>query len=77
MLWGRGLGLEKEGRQLTWKWKSKCLVNKCFLGHMETDSDTQNGILKNRLSWVPPCLAYLVHTTLIYCDSSVPLLTFL
>lgn len=29
---GRSLGLQREGKQLTEKWKSKCLINKCFLG---------------------------------------------
>ena len=24
-----GLGLQKRGKQFTWRWKSKCLVNKC------------------------------------------------
>ena len=31
-----GLWPQKGGKQLTWRWKSKCFVNKCFLGHEET-----------------------------------------
>lgn len=32
----RGLVLWWGGKQLTWRWKSKCLVNKCLLGQAET-----------------------------------------
>ena len=33
---GRDLGLQTGKRQYTWRWKSRCLVNKCFLGHVES-----------------------------------------
>ena len=29
---GRGLGLQMGGRKFTWRWSSKCLVNKRLLG---------------------------------------------
>ena len=29
---GRRLGLQWGGRKFTWRWSSKCLVNKCLLG---------------------------------------------
>ena len=32
----RGLVLWWGGKKLTWRWKSKCLVNKCLLGQAET-----------------------------------------
>lgn len=32
---GSSLGLQMGGRQCTWRYKSKCLVNKCLLGHIE------------------------------------------
>ena len=31
----RGLVLWLGGKQLTWRWKSKCLVKKCLLGQAE------------------------------------------
>ena len=33
---GRGMGLGKGERQFAQRWKRKCLVNKCLLGHAET-----------------------------------------
>ena len=41
---------------MTWRWKSKCLVNKCLLGPGR-DNGTQRGILTNRCSCFLP-----VHT---------------
>ena len=32
----RGLGLQTGGRQFTWRWQSKCLLNKRLLDHAET-----------------------------------------
>ena len=32
---GRSLGLHRGGRQFTWRWRSKCLVNRCLLNQME------------------------------------------
>lgn len=29
-----GVGLHRAGRQFTWRWKSKCLANKCLLGYL-------------------------------------------
>ena len=34
--WGSGLGFQGERGQFTWRWESKCLVNKCLLGQAET-----------------------------------------
>ena len=32
---GGSLGLHRGGRQFTWKWRNKCLVNRCLLDQME------------------------------------------
>ena len=40
---GSGLGLQTGGRQLTWRWKSKCFVHKCLLGWR--DHGTQSRLL--------------------------------
>ena len=47
---GRGLGLQREGRQFTEKWKSKYLVNKHLMGHAEMMG--QRVTLISRPSWV-------------------------
>ena len=33
---GGGLGLQRGGRQFTWRWQSKYLANTCLLFHPET-----------------------------------------
>ena len=40
---GGGLGLQRGGRQFTWRWKSKCLLNKCLLGQSETGDAERSG----------------------------------
>lgn len=56
----RGLGPQR-GRQFTWRWKSRCLVNKCVLGPCR-DNGTQRGILTDIAGLLP------VHTlSLYYC----------
>ena len=32
---GSGSGLQRGGKQFTWIWKSKCLINKCLVGYVE------------------------------------------
>ena len=67
---GSGLGPRSGGRQFTWRWKSKCLVNKCLLGHSETmrprEKFYKQTLLRSSLS------TQLVHTIVIYDDSSLP-----
>ena len=64
---GSGLGLQVEGRQYAWGWKSKWLVNKCLLGQAETMGHRKEQTLPgSTLS------THLVHTTVIYRDSSLP-----
>ena len=49
---GSSLGLLRRGRQFTWRWKSKCLVNRCSLG-LQRQWDTE-WILISRPCPVPP-----------------------
>ena len=50
-----------EKRQFTWRWKSKCLVNKCLLGQAESmdSSETEdvNSLKPLRLQGVCPLVA--------------------
>ena len=44
---GRILGLQRGGRQFTWRWPNKCLVNKCFLRHAETVGHRRSLVFKS------------------------------
>ena len=48
MLGGSSLGPQRGERQLTWRWKSKCLVNKCLLG-LQRQWDTERNFNKQTL----------------------------
>ena len=67
---GRDLGLQRGGRQFTWRWKSKCLVNKhmpCLAETMEHGEDfDQMGLVGSSLSTTPS----LCYTISIYDDIS-------
>ena len=45
------VGFQRGGRQLTWIWKSKHLINKCSMGH--SDCGTQRGILTDFAMFFP------------------------
>ena len=45
----RNLGLQRGGKQLTWRWKNKYLISKCLLGPWR-DNWTQSGLWCLRLS---------------------------
>ena len=65
----RGLGHQRGGRQLTWRWKSKCLVDKCLLGQRQWDTErnfNKQTLLGFTLS------TCLVPTIVMYGDSSLP-----
>ena len=57
------LGPQRWGRQMVEKrWKSKWLINKCVLGHVETIGD--NGNYNKQILLGFSLSTYLVHTTL-------------
>ena len=67
---GSGLGLQRAGRQFMWRWKSKCLINKCLLGCSETMGHRVD--LNSR-----PCWSFSLHVlhllfANISADHSVP-----
>ena len=39
---GSGLGCQRGGMQFTWRWKSKCLENKCLLGQQRQWDSEKN-----------------------------------
>lgn len=63
--------LERGRRQLTWRWKSKCFVNKCSLGLAETErgpGGDLGGILTGFARFLP--ISTLVHLGVTYGDNS-------
>ena len=48
---GSDLGFWREGKQLAWRWKSKCLVNKYLLGQEDLMSPRMNWWIMDGASW--------------------------
>ena len=63
-------GLQRGERQLTWRWKSKCLANKCLLALQRLGETEWN--LKKQTLIGPFLITHLVHAIVIYEDSSLP-----
>ena len=63
-------GLQRGERQLTWRWKSKCLANKCLLA-LQRLGETKGNLKKQTLIG-PFLITHLVHAIVIYGDSSLP-----
>ena len=63
-------GLQRGERQLTWRWKSKCLANKCLLA-LQRLGETEGNLKKQTLIG-PFLITHLVHAIVIYEDSSLP-----
>ena len=57
-----GLGPQRGGRQLTWRWKSECLVNKHLLGPAETVGHREEFYKQTFLG--SSLSTHLVHTRL-------------
>ena len=67
---GSDLGLQRGRRQFTWRWKSKCFINKCLLGHEEIMGHREEFWQTDFPRFLPvytPSSYYLI-----YGDSSLP-----
>ena len=65
--WRSGLGAEG-GRQFTWSWENRCLVNECLLGQ-QRQGDTEWTLVFHSAEFSPPHLALIPWRLL--CDSSI------
>ena len=62
-----GSGLDFKGEEGAKRWKSRCLVNKCLLGHLE-QRDLENFDPKGSASFFP--ITPSPHSTTATCDDS-------
>lgn len=67
---GIGLVPQRDGKQFTRRWKSRCLVNKCLLRHTETIGDNETFNKQILLGFSQS--TRVVHTIVFFDDSSLP-----
>ena len=55
------LELQRGVRLLTWRWKSKCLINKCLMGPAETQWDTDRTLGSKAFCVSTPHIAHILY----------------